>query len=163
MLLDIYHIDISSLYALPPCAAACSLPLYRTQGKEIFSYRHNMDIFRWTDRLPSMLDYRMRGDTRTAAEAISSELPAIARVTRNTIQFPAMSKAYKSMMVRSFMISNGSSFVPQHDELKVLAASMDFDDGGYADATSTDVDMKDDVGISKELEVQSSRLEKPQF
>ena len=42
---------------------------------------------------------------------------------------------------------------------RILTVVMDFDDGGYADATSTDVEMKDDVGISKELEVQSSRLE----
>jgi hypothetical protein len=124
----------------------CMIPTHRENGLLVLKtrkenpngYSTNARLEEWTSRLPSMLEYRMRGanDIRTAEEAMAHEWPAIARLGRNFIEKPQMSVAYRTMMIKAFSTTQNASRPMQ--ALTLVTQSMDFEAGAVAAGTGAD-------------------------
>ena len=124
----------------------CMIPTHRENGLLVLKtrkenpngYSTNARLEEWTSRLPSMLEYRMRGanDIRTADEAMAHEWPAIARLGRNFIEKPQMSVAYRTMMIEAFSTTQNASRPMQ--ALTLVTQSMDFEAGAVAAGTGAD-------------------------
>ena len=125
----------------------CMIPTHRENGLLVIKtrkenpnkYSTNASLENWTSRLPSMLEYRMRGakDIRSADQAIAYEWPAIARLGRNFIERPQMSTAYRSLMIEAF--TEPSEDQQPLQALSLVTHAMDFEAAAATAGTSAEV------------------------
>ena len=125
----------------------CMIPTHRENGLLVIKtrkenpnkYSTNASLENWTSRLPSMLEYRMRGakDIRSADQAIAYEWPAIARLGRNFIERPQISTAYRSLMMEAF--TEPSEDQQPLQALSLVTHAMDFEAGAATAGTSAEV------------------------